>query len=175
MTFMFFMSFSMKQFRMSITTDETAADALPMRFTVAAILIVIIGVIVTSSVLDLMLSARMHDTQTGVSKIVYNAEQMSVRGAGSVITLDIDIPDDVTVVLGALPDNEHAWPDDAGNYYIQSGSEQRIYVTNAAFSNFEMDSAVELLSGSHRVTLESVYNSNFSRVFILVYETKDNG
>ena len=166
------MPFDMKQFRMSITTDETAADALPMRFTVAAILIVIIGVIVTSSVLDLMLSARMHGTQTGVSKIVYNAEQMSVRGAGSVITLDIDIPDDVTVVLGALPDNEHAWPDDAGNYYIQADSEQRIYATNAAFSNLGMDSAVELSPGSHRLTLESVYSSDFSQVFILVYETK---
>ena len=157
----------------SLLTDETAADALPMRFTVAAILIAIIGLLIASSVLDLMSTARMHETQTEISKVVSNAEQMSVRGSGSVVTLDIDIPNDITVVLGALPKDGDVWPRDVGNYYIQSGSEHKVYETEAAFSNFEMDGAVELSEGPHRLTLESVYNSDYSKVFVLVYETKD--
>lgn len=165
----------MKPSRISLLTDETAADALPMRFTVAAILIAIIGLLIASSVLDLMSTARTHEAQIEISKVVSNAEQMSVRGAGSVVTLDIDIPHDITVVLGALPEDEDTWPRDAGNYYLQSGSERRVYETDAAFSNFEMDGAVELSEGPHRLTLESVYNSDHGRVFVLVYETKDGG
>ncbi|MGP8321337.1 MAG: hypothetical protein ACT6FE_03300 [Methanosarcinaceae archaeon] len=164
-----------KPARMPIISDETAADALPMRLTVAVILIAIIGMIIALSVLDLMSAARTHEAQVEISKIVHNAEQMSLRGVGSVITLDIDIPDGVTVVFGALPGNEHAWPNDAVNYYIKIDSEQRVYETGAAFSNFEMDGAAELSSGPHRITLESVYNSDSTRVFILVYETGDNG
>ena len=160
---------------MSLFTDETAADALPMRFTVAAILIVIIGILIASSVLDLMSTARTHDAQTEISKVVSNAEQMSVRGSGSVVTLDIDIPNDVTVILGALPEDEDTWPRDVGNYYVLSGSERKVYETEAAFSNFEMDGAVELSEGSHRLTLESVYNSDYSKVFVLIYETNDDG
>ena len=159
---------------MSLLTDETAADALPMRFTVAAILIAIIGLLITSSVLDMMSTARTHEAQTEISNVVYNAEQMSVRGAGSVVTLDIDIPNDINVVLGALPDDGGAWPRDNGNYYIQSGSERRVYETDTAFSNLGVDGAVELSSGPHRLTLESVYNSNYGRVFVLVYETNDD-
>ena len=159
---------------MSLLTDETAADALPMRFTVAAILIAIIGLLIASSVLDMMSTARTHEAQTEISKVVYNAEQMSVRGAGSVVTLDIDIPNDINVVLGALPDDGGAWPRDAGNYYIQSGSERRVYETDTAFSNLGVGGAAELSPGPHRLTLESVYNSNYGRVFVLVYETKDD-
>ncbi|MDO9517154.1 MAG: hypothetical protein Q7J10_03790 [Methanosarcinaceae archaeon] len=160
----------MKTSRISLITDETAADALPMRFTVAAILIAIIGLLVASSVLDMMSTARTHEAQTEISKIVSNAEQMSVRGAGSVITLDIDIPNDVTVVLGALPENRGEWPRDAGNYYIHSGSGRRVYEADAAFSNLEVDDAVELSPGPHRLTLESVYNSDHGKLFVLVYE-----
>ena len=163
----------MKPSRTSLLTDETAADALPMRFTVAAILIAIIGILIASSVLDLMSTARMHEAQTEISKIVSNAEQMSVRGSGSVVTLDIDIPNDVTVIFGELPDDGDMWPRDAGNYYVHSGSERKMYETEAAFSNFDMDGAVELSEGPHRLTLESVYNSDYSKVFILVYETND--
>ncbi len=161
----------MKPTHISLITDETAADALPMRFTVAAILIAIIGIIITSSVLDLMSTARTHEAQTEISKVVSNAEQMSVRGAGSVVTLDIDIPNDVTVVLGALPENRDEWPRDAGNYYILSGSERRVYETDAAFSNLGMDGAAELSPGPHRLTLESVYNSDHGKLFVMVYET----
>ena len=161
----------MKLSRKSLFLDETAADALPMRFTVAAILIAIIGIIMASSVMDLMSTARTHEAQTEISKVVYNAEQMSVRGAGSVVTLDIDIPNDITVVLGALPEEGHSWPRDAGNYYIQSGSERRVYETGAAFSNIGMNGSVEFPEGPHRVTLESVYNSDHGLVFILVHET----
>ena len=89
----------MKPSSKSLFLDETAADALPMRFTVAAILIVIIGLVIASSVLDLMSTARAHEAQAEISKVVSNAEQMSVRGAGSVVTLDIDIPNDITIVL----------------------------------------------------------------------------
>lgn len=163
----------MKPPRISLITDETAADALPMRFTVAAILIAIIAILIASSVLDLMSTARTHEAQTEISKIVSNAEQMSVRGAGSVITLDIDIPNDVMVVLGALPEDGDAWPRDAGNYYVQSDSERRVYETDTAFSNFGMDGAAELSSGPHMLTLKSVYNSDYGRVLVLVYETKD--
>jgi len=161
----------MKPLRIPLLADETAADALPMRFTVAAMLIAIIGIVIASSVLDLMSTTRTHEAQTEISKIVYNAEQMSVRGAGSVVTLDIDIPQDITVVLGALPDDEGAWPRDAGNYHILSGSERRVYETDAAFSNLAMDGAAELSEGSHRLTLESVYNPNHTQVFILVNGT----
>lgn len=156
---------------MSLITDENAADALPMRFTVAAILIAIIGMIMASSVLDLMSIARTHEAQAEISKVVSNAEQMSLRGAGSVVTLDIDIPNDVIVVLGALPDDTDAWPRNAGNYYIRSGSERRVYETEAAFSNIDMNGSVEFPEGPHRVTLESVYNSDHGLVFVLVYET----
>ena len=161
----------MKPTHISLITDETAADALPMRFTVAAILIAIIGIIITSSVLDLMSTARTHEAQTEISKVVSNAEQMSVRGAGSVVTLDIDIPNDVTVVLGALPENRDEWPRDAGNYYILSGSERRVYEADAAFSNLGMDGAAELSPGPHRLTVESVYNSEHGKLFVMVYET----
>ena len=164
----------MKSPHISLLTDETAADALPMRFTVAAILIAIIGLLIASSVLDLMSTARMHEAQTEISKVVSNAEQMSVRGSGSVVTLDIDIPNDVTVILGALPENGDVWPRDADNYYVQSGSERKMYKTEAAFSNFEMSGAAELSPGPHRLTLESVYDSNHGRVFVLVYETNDD-
>ena len=163
----------MRPSRISLITDETAADALPMRFTVAAILIAIIGLLIASSVLDLMSTARTHGAQTEISKVVSNSEQMSVRGSGSVVTLYIDIPNDITVVLGALPEDEGVWPRDAGNYYIQSGSERKVYEAEAAFSNMRMDGAVKLSEGSHRLTLESVYNSDYSKVFVLVYETKD--
>ncbi|MCL7411333.1 MAG: hypothetical protein M8350_05940 [Methanosarcinaceae archaeon] len=165
----------MKPSRISLITDETAADALPMRFTVAAILIAIIGLLVASSVLDLMSTARTHEAQTEISKIVSNAEQMAVRGAGSVVTLEIDIPNDVTVILGALPKNRDEWPRDAENYYIQSGSKSSVYETDAAFSNIEVDDAVELSEGPHRLTLESVYNSDHGKLFVLVYERYDDG
>lgn len=117
--------------------DENAADALPMRITVAAILFSIIILISSTAISDMVSDSHEYEAEIEVSRILAHARHMAFKGSGSKVTIEVDIPSDTTIVLGSLPDREDAWPQDANNYYIQIGTRNAIYQTDAFFSNID--------------------------------------
>ena len=151
--------------------DEEAADALPMRFTVAALLILMLMALFTTAVLDLKDVTDMHHTDAALSKITSNAQQMTLRGAGTIINIEIEIPSDTQVVLGALPGSENTWPEDANNYYILTSEKRAIHETDALFSNVHINGPYTISPGSHQITLETVTEESSGKLFVKIYET----
>ncbi|MEA1985324.1 MAG: hypothetical protein U9N13_06695 [Euryarchaeota archaeon] len=151
--------------------DEEAADALPMRFTVTALMVLLLVALFTTAVLDLRDVADRHHTDIALSKITSNAQQMTLRGAGTMINIEIEIPSDTQIVLGALPGSENVWPEDANNYYSQTGEQRVIHETDALFSNVHLDGPYTLSPGPHQITLETVTEASSGKRFVKIYET----
>ena len=151
-------------------SDEEAADALPMRFTVAAMLVLLLMMLFTTAIIDLKYVADRHHTDVALSKITYNAEQMTLRGAGTRISLKVDIPSDTKIILGALPDSENTWPEDASNYYIQTDEQRVIHEIDALFSNIDLDGPYTLSPGQHQVMLEAVTETSSGKIFVKIYD-----
>ena len=106
-----------------------------------------------------------------VSKITVAAEQLSLRGAGSKITLEFRVPEDVNVCFGALPGREGEWPADAHNYYISTGGRDSFYASSASFSGPSMKGPAILGPGRHRLFLKTAVENDTGRLFVLVCET----
>ena len=150
--------------------DERAADALPMRFTAASIVLLILVVLSAIAVSSLLEDNRIHDCETAIQKIDSNAKLMSANGAGSRIILDIHIPKKTVIVLGAIPGQESLWPADSNNYYIHIENRDIIGHSSASYSNENLSGAVNLGPGSHLLALESIKRPTDNRIFVKVYE-----
>ncbi|MBN2110369.1 MAG: hypothetical protein JW705_04690 [Methanosarcinaceae archaeon] len=153
-----------------IFIDVRGADALPMRFTSAAIILLVLVLLSWTALSSTMEKKSIHDTKAVVSVIDSNAWMMSASGPGSRITLDIDIPEKVSLVLGAIPGHENEWPADAHNYYIMVEGRQLMGESKASYSNEFLNGTAILGPGSHRITLESVREAGSNRIFVRVYE-----
>lgn len=105
-----------------------------------------------------------------VSKLTIAAEQLSIRGEGSEICLEMRIPEGVTVNLGTLPGRQNKWPADANNYCIHIKGKSAFYPSSAFFSNPEFNGPVSLGSGRHRLLLSTKMDSNLGRLFVLISE-----
>ncbi|MDK2826283.1 hypothetical protein SAMN04488589_1491 [Methanolobus vulcani] len=155
----------MNRFSGTFLKNERAADALPMRMVVAVIAIGALLLLMSGTVSSLIESEQTYTTKTIISEIESNAEQMSAKGSGSIVTLDVNVPSGVEIIFGALPENEDAWPSDADNYYIEINGKQIIGESSASYSNSTLNDSFILNPGSHILTLESVRDQN-GKIFI---------
>ena len=154
----------------TFTKDDRADDSLPLRFTITAILVLLIMGLAITAIADLKEKANEDITLIEIGKLVSNSEQMYFRGTGSTIYMDIKIPDDVTIHMGTLPDNT-PWPSSANNYYIQIGSRYKTYSSKALFSNFAMDGPYTIHSGPHTLKLENQKDNVTGKIFVKLSET----
>jgi hypothetical protein len=150
--------------------DDKADDSLPLRFTITAILVLLIMSLAITAIADLKEKANEDIAFIEISKIVHNSEQMYFRGTGSTMYIDIKIPDDVTIHMGTLPDNT-SWPSSANNYYIQTGSRYKTYSSKTLFSNFAMDGPYTIHSGPHTLKLENQKDNMTGRIFVKLSES----
>jgi hypothetical protein len=155
----------MNHFSRNLLKNERAADALTMRMVVAVIAIGALLILMTGAVSSLIESEETYTTQTIISEIESNAEQMSSRGAGSIVTLNVDVPSGVEITFGTIPENENNWPSDAENYFFEINGKQTIGESSASYSNKALDSCFMLSPGPHTLTLESVRDQN-GKIFI---------
>jgi len=98
------------------------------------------------------------------------AEQLSMRGEGSEVSLEFRVPEGVTVDFGALPGRQNKWPADANNYCIRIGGKTTFYSSAASFSNFEINGPISLGSGRHSLLLSTKTESNSGKLFVLISE-----
>ncbi|AEH61250.1 conserved hypothetical protein [Methanosalsum zhilinae DSM 4017] len=154
-----------------IIIDESAADALPMRITVAAIVIAIIMVLLASGVSNMLTAVNERKAVNEAEKIAMHAEQISLRGEGSRIVLDIDVPTGYRIVLGALAHDKDNWPVNANSYHIQTGRRNIIKETGASFSDEFMAGPAIIPEGSHQIIIESIRDPSYNRLFIAAYIT----
>ncbi|MDW7731456.1 MAG: hypothetical protein SCH66_03385 [Methanolobus sp.] len=159
-----------QNFSADLFVDDRAADALPMRFTAAAIILLVLVFLSWTALSATMEKKSVHDTEAVVALIDSNAGMMSANGAGSRVTLDVDIPEKVTLVLGSVPGREDEWPEDAHDYYINMDGRQLIGESTASYSNEFLNGTAVLGPGSHRITLESVKRTTDNRIFVKLYE-----
>lgn len=149
----------------NILKNERAADALPMRMVVAVVAIGALLLLLSTGLHSLLEKEETYAAEAVISEIEAHAEQMSSKGAGSNITLDIDVPSNTELVMGALPDEETNWPSDARNYYIDINGKQTIDESAAYYSNNTLDGCFILSPGPHTITMESVRDQN-GKIFI---------
>ncbi|MCD4808156.1 MAG: hypothetical protein K8R13_11455 [Methanococcoides sp.] len=154
----------------TFTKDERADDSLPLRFTITAILILLIMGLAITAIADLKEKANEDIALIEIGKLISNSEQIYFRGEGSTIYIDIEIPDDVTMHMGTLPDNT-PWPSNANNYYIQTRSRYKTYKSKALFSNFAMDGPYTINSGPHSLKLENQKDNMTGKIFVKISET----
>ncbi len=155
----------MNHFSSTFLKNERAADALPMRMVVAVIAIGALLLLMSGAVSSLIESEETYTTRSIISEIESNAEQMSARGSGSIVTLDVNVPSGVEIIFGAIPENQNAWPSDAENYYFEINGKQTIGESSASYSNTTLDNCFMLSPGPHVLTLESVRDQN-GKIFI---------
>lgn len=105
-----------------------------------------------------------------VSKITTAAEQLSIRGEGSELVLEVNVPLRTSVVLGALSGREGNWPEDANNYGITVEGKSNFYPAVASFSNPELVGPVSLGPGRHRLVLSTKIDPESGRLFVLISE-----
>ncbi|MDI3486652.1 MAG: hypothetical protein PWQ75_422 [Methanolobus sp.] len=157
----------MNNFSETFLKNERAADALPMRMVVAVIAIGALLILMTGAVSSLIESEETYITRTIISEIESNAEQMSAKGAGSIVTLDVNVPSGVEIIFGVIPENQNSWPSDAENYYFEINGKQTIGESSASYSNMTLNGYFILSPGPHVLTLESVRDQN-GKIFIIL-------
>ncbi|MGB9926860.1 MAG: hypothetical protein ACPK85_00485 [Methanosarcina sp.] len=108
------------------------------------------------------------ETLDEVSKLTGAAEQLSLRGEGSEILLELDVPEGVSVDFGTLPGSQNKWPADAKNYCIKIENSIRFYSSNAAFSNSKLNGPVSFGPGRHNLLLSTKIEPNSGRLFVLI-------
>ena len=105
-----------------------------------------------------------------VSKLTAAAEQLSMRGEESEISLELRLPEGVSVDFGSLPGRQDKWPADANDYCVRTGEKSTFYYSDASFSNPELSGPVSLGSGRHRLFLSTKLESKSGRLFVLISE-----
>ncbi|UGV40854.1 hypothetical protein J7W08_00450 [Methanococcoides orientis] len=154
----------------SLFKNERAADSLPLRFTIASLLILLIMILFFTAISDLKEKSDENLAIVEIEKLVSNTEQISVRGEGSIIYLEIDIPENVYVHMGELPNEDNLWPSNSKNYYIQIDERHIIYDSISSFSNENMTGAYVITPGHHELKLESERDTSTGMLFIKISE-----
>ncbi|NYT19964.1 MAG: hypothetical protein GKC08_06730 [Methanosarcinales archaeon] len=150
--------------------DERAADSLPLRFTIASLLILLIMALFFTATSDLNESVEENIAIMEIDKLVSNSEQISVRGEGSIVYMEIDIPENIDVHMGELPNEEKLWPLNSKNYYIRIDERRTIYESKSAFSNGKMTGAYTITPGYHELKLETERDSRTGMLFVKISE-----
>lgn len=154
----------------SLEIDESAICSLPLRFTVSGILFAVLLLISSISVYDLLNETKEKEALDEVSKLTATAEQLSLRGEGSELILEVNLPEEVEVDLGTLPGRQDIWPEDANNYCIRSAEKTTFYSSAAFFSKPGFSGPVTLGSGRHRLLLSTKVESKSGKLFVVIYE-----
>ncbi len=152
----------------SISGDESAVFGLPFRLSVGALLFAVLLLLSSISLSGFMAEEKEREVVAEVSKLTVAAEQLSLRGAGSEITLELRVPGDVKVGFGALPGRDGEWPADAHNYYVSIEGRDSFYTSSASYSNSSMKGPVLLGPGRHRLALKTAVEPETGRLFVLV-------
>jgi hypothetical protein len=156
-----------------IETDESAVCALPFRFTVSGILFAALIVLSSISVYDFLDGVKEKEALEAVSKLTVAAEQLSMRGEGSEVVLELSMPEGAAVDFGFLPGRQDKWPADANNYCIRIGGKNTFYSSVASFSNHELNGPISLGSGIHMLFLSTKIESKSGRLFVLISEKRN--
>ncbi|MFA7036642.1 MAG: hypothetical protein WC183_10025 [Methanosarcina sp.] len=159
------------QIACQIGAEESAVCGLPFRLTVTGILFAVLLLISSVSVSGFLEGVEERETMGEVSKVIAAAEQLSIRGEGSELALEINVPQRASVIFGALPGQEGNWPEDADNYGITVEGKSKIYPEAASFSNSELNGPVSFGPGRHRLLLITKIDSESGRLFVLISET----
>jgi hypothetical protein len=154
-----------------ITTEESAVCGLPFRLTVTGVLFAVLVLVSSFSLSGFLEGVKERETFDEASKLTATAEQLSIRGEGSEVVLEIEVPQRSSVVFGALPDRENNWPEDADNYGVTVGGKSKYYPATASFSNPELNGPVSFGPGRHRLLLITKIDPGSGRLFVLISET----
>lgn len=154
----------------SLETDESAVISLPFRLTVSGILFAVILLLSFVYLYDFLDETKEKVALDKISRLTAVAEQLSLRGEGSEVSLELRLPEGVSVEFGALPGRQDKWPADAKNYCIRTGEKSTFYYSDASFSNLELNGPVFLGSGRHRLLLSTKLESKSGRLFVLISE-----
>lgn len=154
-----------------ISIDESAVCGLPFRLTVTGIVFAALLLLSAVQVSIFLEQAREQETLDEVSKLIAEAEQLSIRGEGSEIVFELRIPQGISVDFGTLPGREGNWPEDADNYFFTVGGKQTFYPAAASFSNPELDGPFSLGPGRHMLLLSTKIEPESGRLFVLISET----
>ena len=119
---------------------------------------------------DFLDGAKEKEALDEVSKLTAAAGQLSMRGEGSEVMLELRIPEGVRVDFGSLPGRQDKWPADANDYCIRTGEKTTFYYSDASFSNPELNGPVSFGSGRHRLLLSTKFESKSGRLFVLISE-----
>lgn len=158
-----------------LTADTTAAVSLPMRFVVASILLLATMALLATATSGFLTHMKMSDLESQMSRMDATASILYAGGPGSNLTMEIDIPSGCTVVMGAMPGSEAAWPYDAKNYFMEYEGKYTVRESRAAYSNELMGGVSFFGSGTHRVFMETTVNPSTGMLFVRVYELKRRG
>jgi hypothetical protein len=151
-----------------IEADESAVCSLPLRFTISSFLLTALLLISCVSIYDFLDGVKEREVLDEVSKLTAAADQLSLRGEGSELTLDLNLPQGTSVEFGALPGRQDKWPVDANNYCVRIGEKTAFYSSDAFFSNPELNGPVSFGSGKHRLLLSTKTKSGSGGLFITV-------
>jgi hypothetical protein len=154
-----------------IVTDESAVCELPFRLTVTGTLFAVLVLISSVSLSGFLDGVKEQETLDEITKLTAAGEQLSMRGEGSEIILEINLPHGTSADFGTLPDREGNWPENANNYCITIGGKSKFYPAAASFSNPELNGPVFLGPGRHRLFLSTQIDQGSGRLFVLISET----
>jgi hypothetical protein len=119
---------------------------------------------------DFLDEAKERTALDEVSRLTAAAEQLSMRGEGSEISLELRLPEGMSVEFGALPGRQDKWPAGANDYCVRTGEKATLYYSDASFSNPELSGPVSLDSGKHRLLLSTKLESRSGELFVLISE-----
>ncbi|RXA20960.1 hypothetical protein EQO05_04420 [Methanosarcina sp. MSH10X1] len=153
-----------------IGTDESAVTSLPFRLTVSGILFAVILLLSSVYLFDFLEEAKENAALDEISRLTAAAEQLSLHGEGSEVSLDLRLPEGVSVDFGILPGRQDKWPEDANDYCVRMGEKATFYCSDASFSNSGLNGPVSLSSGKHRLLLSTELEPGSGRLFVLISE-----
>jgi hypothetical protein len=156
----------------SLETDESAVISLPFRLTVSSILFAVILLLSFVYLYDFLEEAKEKAAMDEISRLTAAAEQLSMRGEGSEVSLELKLSEGVSADFGALPGRQDKWPEDANDYCVHTGEKSTFYYSDASFSNPEINGPVFLGSGRHRLLLSTKLEPKSGRLFVLIFENK---
>jgi hypothetical protein len=119
---------------------------------------------------DFMDEAKEKAALNEISRLTATAKQLSLRGEGSEVSLELRLPEGVSVDFGALSGRQGKWPADANNYCVHTGEKSTFYYSDASFSNPELSGPVFLGSGRHRLLLSTKLEPKSGKLFVLISE-----
>jgi hypothetical protein len=151
-------------------TDESAVCSLPLRLTLSGILFAVLLLISSVSVYDFLDGVKEKEALDEVSKLTVAAEQLSLRGRGSEVAMEFNLPEKVAADFGTLPGRQGNWPADASNYCIRFGKKTGFYSSAAFFSNPGFNGPVSFGSGMHRLLLSTKIESKSGKLFVVISE-----